>query len=74
MFLLEKDKITVVLCDVCVTLFMCSSQLRVLWMSKPRYLAELTLFSICPWVVYLDYSGVLLLVICRTFFFWVELH
>jgi hypothetical protein len=73
MFLLEKDN---VLCDVCVTLLMCSSQQRVLWMFKPRYLAELTLFSTCPWMVYLDCStcpwmvyldctGVMVVVICR---------
>jgi hypothetical protein len=61
MFLLGKDK---VLCDVCITLLMCSSQLRVLWMFKARYLAELMLFITCT--VYLDCSGVLLIVICRT--------
>jgi hypothetical protein len=45
---------------------MCSCQLRVLWIFKPRYLAQLTLFSTCPWIVYLDCSGVLLVVIYRT--------
>jgi hypothetical protein len=35
-------------------------------MFKPRYLAELTLFSICLWMVYSDCSRVLLFVICRT--------
>jgi hypothetical protein len=34
-------------------------------MFKRRYLAELTLFSTCTWMVYLDCSGVLI-VICRT--------
>jgi hypothetical protein len=65
MFLLEKDK---VLCAFTVTLLMCTSQLRVLWIFKPRYLAELTLFSTCPWMVYLDCSGILV-VICRTLHF-----
>jgi hypothetical protein len=37
----------------------------ILWMFKPRHLAELTLFSTCPWMVYLDCSGILV-VICRT--------
>jgi hypothetical protein len=60
MFLLE-DK---VLCAFWVTLLICTSQLRVLWILKPRYLAKLTLFSICPWMIYLECSGVL--VICRT--------
>jgi hypothetical protein len=62
MFLLEKDN---VLCAFWVTLLMCTSQLRVLWMFKPKYLAELTLFSTCLWIVYLDCSGVLV-AICRT--------
>jgi hypothetical protein len=46
-----------VLCAFFVTLLMWSSQLRVLCMFKPRYLAELTLFSTCPWMVYLDSCG-----------------
>ena len=36
-----------------------------IWMFKPRYLAELPLFSACPWMVKLDCSGVLV-AICRT--------
>jgi hypothetical protein len=53
MFLLEKDK---VLCAFWVTsLNMCTSKISVLWM----YLAELTLFSTCPWMVNLDCSGAL---------------
>ena len=62
MFLLEKDK---VLCAFWVTSLMWTSKLRVLWMFKPRYLAELPLFSTCPWMVKLDCSGVLV-AICRT--------
>jgi hypothetical protein len=54
MFLLEKDK---VLCAFWVT--------SVSWMFKPRYLAELPLFSTCPWMVNFDCSGVLV-AICRT--------
>jgi hypothetical protein len=42
------------------------SQRKVLWMFKPRFLAELTLFSTFPWMVYLYCSVVLLVVICRT--------
>jgi hypothetical protein len=34
-------------------------------MFKHRYLAELTLFSTCPWMVYFDCNGVLV-VICST--------
>jgi hypothetical protein len=62
MFLLEKDK---VLCAFWVTSLMLSSKVWVLWMFKPRYLAELPLFSACPWMVKLDCSGVLV-AICRT--------
>jgi hypothetical protein len=60
MFLLEKLK-DEVLCAFYNTLLMCTSQERVLWMSKQRYVAELTLFSTCPWMVYLDCSGVLVI-------------
>jgi hypothetical protein len=58
MFLIEKDK---ALCAFWVTPLMCTSKLRF----KPRYLAELTLFSTCPWMLNLDCSGVLV-AICRT--------
>jgi hypothetical protein len=49
MFLLEKDK---VLCAFWVTLLMCTSQLRVLWMFKPRYLnwrSWRCLVPVCRW-------------------------
>jgi hypothetical protein len=42
-----------VLCAFRITLLMWLSHHRVLWMFKPRFLAELTLFSTCPWMVYL---------------------
>jgi hypothetical protein len=39
------------LCAFCVFLLMWLSQRKVLWMFIPRFLAWLTLFSTCPWIV-----------------------
>jgi hypothetical protein len=59
MSLLEKDE---VLCAFHVSLLMCMTQEWVLWVFKPRNLAELTLFSTCTCMVYLDCSWALVVI------------
>jgi hypothetical protein len=79
MLLLEKDKVLCDFCvsvliwssqQRVLWMFVClfvysrlSNFSAIRRLSKPRYLAEMTLFSTCPLMVYLEYCRILLVVI-----------